>query len=479
VSHEKLYNLDLEKSVLGGILLSHQYREREVLARLDLETVDFFSPKHQAVFQAMRNVESREDPIAVETLGVELRRLNRLDAIGGLAFLGELSLCVTSPANTEHYARELVSYRAKRDMARALSEALEVLQSTEDVTAVDAMSEVMKRLAGVRLGVNDPTVPVADIMLEEWQAIERDLVAIDDGTHVGGMPTGLEKLDALTGGLPRGSVTLVLGETGHGKSTLAMSFARASADLTGDQPLVFSYEDSRRRYGQRALAQDSGVPTQVIRRRSFRPGELRQLGTALERLGLRRERVAKMRGKDVGELCMLVRRLRAKGPEVSRKSIGNLVVVDYLQAMPFPRAPHIRSVPEALGEIAKRLEDLADDLDIALALFSQVNDEPHNGNNGDHRPSLRDGAGGRDAAKGAKLVLGIYRPWLYDSAADPYAGEILVLKNNDGEMRKKADVYLDLATHTIRDCAPDAQSQQNQQAALELPEPPEVNHHGH
>jgi replicative DNA helicase len=460
-----LHNLDLEASVLGGIL-----QNPGILPRLELGVPDFFSPKHQAVFAAMRNLDARAEPLELGLLEVELRRMGRLEAIGGFAFLGELSLRGPSADNVERFhVRELVGYRAKREVAAALSEALARVQSSESLTASEAMGEVLKLLGGIQLGSKNPMVRLGKLMLDEWGSVEHDLVAMDAGEHVGGMPTGLDKLDALTGGVPRGSVTLVLGETGHGKSTLAMSMARACADQAGDQPLVFSYEDGGRRFGQRGLAQNSGVATQTIRRRSFRPGEMRQLAQALKVVGRRNELVGKVRGWDVTELCTLVRRLRARGPDAGSKTIGNMVIVDYLQAMPVPRARHVQSKREGFAEIALALEDLAADLDVAVVLFSQVNDEPNNGRNGDHRPTLRDGAEGRDAAKGAKLVLGLYRPSLYDTNADPMVGEILVLKNNDGEMRKRAEVYLDLATHTIRDCAPTVGQQPQSEIPLEEP----------
>jgi replicative DNA helicase len=313
---------------------------------------------------------------------------------------------------------------------------------------------VLARLASVRTNTADPTESLGALMHREAERIERDLEAQARGERVGGMPTGLDRLDALTGGVPLGVTTVVLGETGHGKSTLGMSFARASADLAHDEPLVLSYEDGRRSYAQRGLAQESGVPTQVIRRRSFRPGEERRvLVEGLRRAGLRRERIARVRGMGVDELCTLVRRTRAKGPRSpGARTAANLVVVDYLQAMPRPQGRAIRAEHEALGEIARRLEDLAATEECAVVVFSQVNDEC--AHREDHRPRLRDVAGGRDLVKGAKLVLGLYRPWLYDAGADPHAGEILVLKNNDGETRRAAHVHLDLATHTIRDAAP-------------------------
>lgn len=448
----KLFNLELEAALLGALLVRGEF-----VHKVTVEVPDFYLAKHQAVWMAMANLDATEQLIDSITVEVELRRLGKLDAVGGVAFLGELMLNpgTFSLEGVTHYVKRLRAYRLRRQLQDLLVEGLDIVRGDEDQDAADVLDQLLRKLGRVDVGGDDPTVPLGDLMRAEFDAVHADLEAAKAGKHIGGMPTGLAKLDALTGGLPRGVVTVVLGETGHGKSTLAMSFARAAADLTGDQPLLLSYEDGRRSFGQRALAQDSRVPTQAIRRRNFIPGELGQLQRGLDRAGMRRERIGKVRGLDVDGVCALVRRLRARGPEPGRASVGNLVVVDYLQAMPIPRAPHIRSVTEGLAEICKRLEDLAADLDIAVVVFSQVNDEPANGRGNDHRPRARDAAGGRDSIKGAKLVLGLYRPSMYDGSADPRLGEVLVLKNNDGETHRSAQVYLDLATHTIRDAAPD------------------------
>ena len=100
------------------------------------------------------------------------------------------------------------------------------------------------------------------------------------------------------------------------------------------------------------------------------------------------------------------------------------------------------------------MEDLADEQNIAMVVMSQVNDDTEKRQG---VPSMRDVAGGRDLVKGAKLVIGIYRPSLYDKNADPDLGKLLILKNNGGEThasdgsRRVVDVRLALATHQMHD----------------------------
>lgn len=115
------HNLDAEASVLGGIFLRN-----DALSQLDtLEVEDFYSPKHQAVFQAMRNLESAAKPIDPITVEAELGRMGRLEAIGGLAFLLDLTLRVPSVENVLHYAQIIQDKHAAAKVMRAASEILE------------------------------------------------------------------------------------------------------------------------------------------------------------------------------------------------------------------------------------------------------------------------------------------------------------------------------------------------------------------
>lgn len=453
----KLHNPEAEASVLGGILL-----RPELIRGLRLEADDFFAPRNRAVWGAIVNLDAAGAGIDGVTVEAEMRRLGTVDAVGGLAYLADLQLRVPHAEAVRDYAEIVIRYARRRAAVRELTDLRDEILRADAADGEDVVLEAIGRLQRLDLREPDPTRALGDSIRDELRAIRDDAIAEHEGRHVGGMPSGLTRLDAFTGGFPIGVVTLVLGETGHGKSTLAMQFMRAARELAGDRPVCFSYEDGHRSFAQRAIAQESGVPTQVIARRHFRGWEHRAVGEAgVAAIAARRERIAAWRGQTVEELCRTVRRLRARGPEAGAKSIARLTVVDYLQAIPKPWRRGI-STPEAIGENAAALEDLAAREQIAIVVMSQVNDEPMRRVD-DHRPQLRDVAGSRDPAKGCKLALGLYRPAMYDRAADPKAGELLILKNNQGQAGVVVDVQLDLATHTIRDAAGTEQSPHEQQ----------------
>lgn len=109
-----------EASILGGILLRN-----EVLEHLgDLEVEDFYDNRHKVVFQAIRNLEAWGRPIDIVLLEAEITRAGKLEAIGGVAFLGVLALEVPTVDNVEHYKRLVKMHARNRAAEIAIASAL-------------------------------------------------------------------------------------------------------------------------------------------------------------------------------------------------------------------------------------------------------------------------------------------------------------------------------------------------------------------
>ena len=142
-------NLDLERSVLGGIFLTPDL----ILQMPDTMVDDFVAPQHQAIWQAMRTLEATNVKIDWLTVELELQRVGRLEAVGGLAYLGELTLLVASPDNVLHYAGVLKQHRVTRDVVMALSESIAILANyEEDVAGEDAIHLASDRLQRIEAG---------------------------------------------------------------------------------------------------------------------------------------------------------------------------------------------------------------------------------------------------------------------------------------------------------------------------------------
>ena len=112
------HNVEAEASILGGIILRN-----EVLTHLDtIEVEDFYDNRHKVVFQAIRNLEATARPIDIVTLENEIQKAGKLEAIGGVAFLGELTLRVPTVDNVVAYAEIVTDKHQARKLMLAAGE---------------------------------------------------------------------------------------------------------------------------------------------------------------------------------------------------------------------------------------------------------------------------------------------------------------------------------------------------------------------
>jgi replicative DNA helicase len=444
------HDLSAEASVLGGIILRN-----EALTLLDrLEVEDFYSPKHQAVFQAMRNLEARAMPIDHVTLEGELERIGRLEAIGGTPFLFELMGIVPSLDSVQHYAEILAGHRTSREVQRACSSIVEAVY-TGSLEGDEAVREAVVSLMAIQSRKPDPGRTVGQLMREEIRAIGRDVASGNPAAYA--VSTGVETLDRHTGGYPIGSVSIVLGATGHGKSTLLGCGARAGS-AAGDLCIVYSLEDPAKFWGQRALAQESGIPTeQIVRRRNafggaFGESEYLRLQKAIPTAAQRTEILVPAAQWTPDQLIRDVQSRRAKDRIAYGRKRRCSVWVDYVQVFRLEiarngnREQGIANAMDRLSWLAQGCGSADTEDECAVIAGSQVKQVVID----DKRaPRINDGADSFSIAKVCKFMLGINRPAKYDENADPKFGRVDVLKRNQGDDEIHADVEMNLATHTI------------------------------
>ena len=133
------HNLSAEASVLGGVLLRRAALDEPAVAAL--EVPDFYGPKHQAVWMAMRNLEATSQPIDPITVEVELQRLGKLDAVGGLAFLGELALVTPTAERTADYAAIVGKLSTRRKVIQACADVLDRLYAADQDDDLDLVAD--------------------------------------------------------------------------------------------------------------------------------------------------------------------------------------------------------------------------------------------------------------------------------------------------------------------------------------------------
>src|SRR5579859_5826043 len=95
-------NIDAEQAVLGSLLIDPRAIERVVSF---VHTDDFFLPVNAEIYRAMVALYERDMPTDVVTLADHLQSRDRLDDMGGAAYLASLATIVPTSINVEYYAR--------------------------------------------------------------------------------------------------------------------------------------------------------------------------------------------------------------------------------------------------------------------------------------------------------------------------------------------------------------------------------------
>lgn len=106
---------ELEAAVLGAILI-----EKEAISYVcDILKPDcFYVNAHATIYQTVQNLFSKSQPIDLLTTTEHLRKLEKLESVGGAYFLSELTNLVASSANIEYHARIIKQKYIQREMIR-------------------------------------------------------------------------------------------------------------------------------------------------------------------------------------------------------------------------------------------------------------------------------------------------------------------------------------------------------------------------
>ena len=236
---EPPHNLEAEAAVLGVALMLPA--DADALCE-QLAASDFHGRRHRAIFAAMLAVKS--EGAAVEPVGVwdALLRLGLADVAGGAGFSADLILAAPTVPDAAGYVRILRRLAVqRREQAAAQRVASAAYAGAGELARVMreelAGLEVRRPLEGRRLGASD------------WAPVDREWI--------------------IPGWLPIGTVTLMHGRGGAGKSALALMLACAIAGdgthwpdgehglrVTGERaPVVLAtYEDDADEFERRRLA---------------------------------------------------------------------------------------------------------------------------------------------------------------------------------------------------------------------------------
>ena len=320
------HSLEAEQSVLGGLLLDNEAADKigDVLA-----DADFYSEAHRLVYQHVVRLIADGKPADVVTVSESLASSQKLDYIGGLAYLGALVGNVPTAANIRHYAQIVRDRSILRQLAATAGDIADAAYNPLGRSAKEVLDQAeAKVLHSAEQGSRgaQPVVAVGTLLAGVVDRIEV-LYNRDDPSDVTGVPTGFADLDRMTSGMQPGDLVVVAGRPSMGKSSLALNIGEHVALTAGLPVVVFSMEMGASQLALRLIGSVGRLDQHKLRTGRLAAEDWEKLTTALGRLN-----EAPILIDETPALNAIEVRSRARRLMKSYGKLG-LVIVDYLQLM--------------------------------------------------------------------------------------------------------------------------------------------------
>jgi len=389
------HSVDAEQAVLGGVML----RGKAWWQVCDVVTEgDFYRRDHRLIWRAIKELAEKEQAeFDAVTLGDWFQSRGLLEQVGDGAYLLELATTTPSAANIRAYA-EIVADKAR--LRRLIEVGTEMVNDgfqPDGRSSVELVGEAQSRIGGLLDNEPCDLEPVAPVMQRVFDRLEQRSRA---GTVMHGLPTGIDDLDQILGGLRPGCLYVLAARPKMGKTTLAQNIAEYCALTRGQAVAVFSFEMQPEELGDRMLASIGGVDGGRIRSGDLDDVDWTNVTAAMKRLSSASIFVSRPRNARVEHVIAQVRRQHA------RQTLG-LVVIDYLQLMTVVGDNRAQGI----GDITRALKLMAGELGVPVLLLSQLNRELEK--RVDKRPIVSDLRDSGSIEQDADAVIFIYRDEVY------------------------------------------------------------------
>lgn len=354
----ELSAIEAEESVLASCMADSEGGTYDELSST-LSHSDFFDYNNAAIYQSIGNVVNSTEELNEVTVANELRKVSMLENVGGLPRLFSIMNSACSPMAGKSSAKIVLSKSRARKLSKHYRLQLEKLNDDSNPSDIASGTEAEVRKIMDSHGSENYT------LLDAAKGLKDRLHSIADGTYVSNkIPTGIDHLDAKLdeGGIARGEVCVIAAPTSCGKSQLALNFVLRNSIKENLASAIFSFEMPADQLTKRMAQTCSAVNLKKYTDNTITPSEKDLVNSAIDKVGEAPiYTVHHTRGIDD---------LRSKARSLKRKHDIKIIVVDYLQLIPFKSN---MSKVEGISQASHGIKQMAMELDVAVILLVQVN----------------------------------------------------------------------------------------------------------
>jgi len=350
--------------------------------------------RHKRIFKVLKEAYKKDKPADIHIVAEELKRIDILEDIGGVAYLTTLAQF----AGTSAYVEEYVQIVKDKSLLRKMLDATDVIEKVvlsepEDVKI--ALDDAQNKFFQISQSVHfNKHLMVKDILsglrsesgipylkeLQERQ--EKFLLRGPDDPKITGIPTHFLDLDKMINGLGNSNLMILAARPAMGKTALALNIAE-SVCYKNDVPVgMFSLEMTAEQILHRILCSQSEVESEKIKTGSLDGSDYQRIVSCVN---------------DIQDKVMIIddqpslkiTDLRARARRMKEAFNIGFLVIDYLQLLSGSGTNRSQENRQnEVSEISRMLKNLARELNIPILCLSQLSRrvEERQG----HRPMMSD-----------------------------------------------------------------------------------------
>lgn len=409
-------NIEAEEAILGAIFIN-QEAIYTVYEQLDIE--DFYRKSHRTIFKAMLDLNAAKQSIDSITLTNYLININKLEEVGGIAFITALPNKVPSTANLNHY----ISIVKEKSMLRNIINIAEHMESMSyDNEQLDTPEMILDKTEQMisRLTKKMIVTKVDNIQGQTLKAYMDIENIINHKDELLGLETGLYDLDNFLQGLKNSDFMILAARPSMGKTAFALNIA-SHLSIKKDTPVVFfSLEMSSNQLIHRIFSSRGLIPLFNLKSGNLDDAHTQKLIKVSNKLSQSKLII----NDEISNLMSL----RSISRKLKRENDIKLIIIDYLQLLEGTRREN-RNLE--ISEISRSLKILAKELDIPIIALSQLSRSVESRQI--KKPMLSDLRESGSLEQDADIVMFLYREDYYNPETEnKNITDVIVAKNRNG-----------------------------------------------
>ena len=416
-------NIEAEQAVLGSMLLS---KYATVKAIESLTSASFFLEKHGKIFNAIKDLASKNIPLDITTLTSKLKDENLLNEIGGVDYLSEILEATPTAANVDYYLKIVEDKSILRNLIEEATE-IATLGYTNEFSVSETLDKAEAKILNVvKNRKSSEFKQMPEVLTEIEEKLEK--LASNKG-KISGIPTGFYDLDNLTDGFHENELIIIAARPAMGKTALALNIATNVALKSKKSVIIFTLEMRAEQLVTRMISSLGQVEAKKLQNGSLNSNDWQRVNEAMSQLSDTNIYIDDSPGVTIGDIKAKSRRIAS-----SDENVG-IILIDYLTLIG-SIGRYSGNRQQEVSEISRALKTLALELKIPVVTLAQLSRTPELREN--KRPVLSDLRESGSIEQDADLVAFIYRDDYYNEASkiddNMSKTEIIIRKNRNGRI---------------------------------------------